>query len=98
MSKNRTISTPIDLPCQSSDCTITQQEVCRCASPLICYSKVRAAIYNMPMRIQDFDYTLPPELIAQTPVEPRDTSRLLVLHRDSGRIQHRHFYELGEYL
>jgi S-adenosylmethionine:tRNA ribosyltransferase-isomerase len=50
------------------------------------------------MRIQDFDYTLPPELIAQTPVEPRDTSRLLVLHRDSGRIEHRHFYELGEYL
>lgn len=54
--------------------------------------------YNSAMRIDDFDYTLPPELIGQTPMEPRDSSRLLVAHRDSGRMEHRRFYELGEYL
>ena len=48
--------------------------------------------------IADFDYTLPPELIAQTPVEPRDSSRLLVVHRDSERTEHRIFREIGEYL
>ena len=42
------------------------------------------------MNISDFDYNLPEELIAQEPVEPRDTSRLMVLHRDDGRIEHRH--------
>jgi S-adenosylmethionine:tRNA ribosyltransferase-isomerase len=50
------------------------------------------------MRIDDFDYTLPPELIAQTPVEPRDSSRLLVLHRSTGQVEHRHFFDLGHYL
>jgi S-adenosylmethionine:tRNA ribosyltransferase-isomerase len=50
------------------------------------------------MRTDDFDYTLPTELIAQTPIEPRDTSRLLVLHRDTGRIEHKRFYEIGEFL
>lgn len=50
------------------------------------------------MRIDQFDYDLPPELIAQTPVEPRDSSRLLVLDRSNGKIEHRHFYEIGEYL
>ena len=50
------------------------------------------------MRTSDFDYHLPPDLIAQTPVEPRDSSRLLVLHRDTGRVEHRRFYELPEYL
>ncbi|HEX6820378.1 MAG TPA: tRNA preQ1(34) S-adenosylmethionine ribosyltransferase-isomerase QueA [Ktedonobacterales bacterium] len=48
--------------------------------------------------IADFDYTLPPELIAQTPVEPRDSSRLLVVHRDTERIEHRTFREIGDYL
>jgi S-adenosylmethionine:tRNA ribosyltransferase-isomerase len=48
------------------------------------------------MRIDQFDYALPPELIAQTPVEPRDSSRLLVLHRDSGRIEHKRFYQIYE--
>ena len=50
------------------------------------------------MRTADFDYELPPELIAQAPAPQRDQSRLLVLHRDSGRIEHRHFRDLLEYL
>ncbi|MGH2374118.1 MAG: S-adenosylmethionine:tRNA ribosyltransferase-isomerase, partial [bacterium] len=50
------------------------------------------------MRLADFDYRLPPELIAQRPVSPRDSSRLLVLERATGRITHRVFSEIGEYL
>lgn len=50
------------------------------------------------MKTAEFDYHLPPELIAQTPVEPRDASRLLVVHRRSGRLEHRIFREIGDYL
>lgn len=50
------------------------------------------------MHTSDFDYHLPPELIAQTPVEPRDASRMLVLHRDRGQIEHRQFHSLPDYL
>ncbi len=50
------------------------------------------------MRTSDFAYELPPELIAQTPVEPRDASRLMVVHRGTGQIEHRHFRDIGEYL
>jgi len=50
------------------------------------------------MRLADFDYTLPPDLIAQRPVSPRDASRLLVLDRATGRITHRIFKEIGDYL
>ena len=50
------------------------------------------------MKLSDFDYNLPKELIAQYPVEKRDESRMLVLHRDSGRIEHRIFKDLIEYL
>lgn len=50
------------------------------------------------MNTSDFDYTLPPERIAQTPVEPRDASRLLVVHQDSGQLEHRIFRDIGEYL
>jgi S-adenosylmethionine:tRNA ribosyltransferase-isomerase len=46
----------------------------------------------------EFDYELPSELIAQTPLEPRDASRLMVLDRRSGEITHRHFCDLPEYL
>lgn len=50
------------------------------------------------MRTSDFDYNLPHELIAQTPLEPRDSSRLLVLDRSSGKIQHRGFTDILDHL
>jgi len=50
------------------------------------------------MKLSDFMYDLPEERIAQTPVEPRDHSRLMVIHRDTGEIEHRHFYDIIEYL
>lgn len=50
------------------------------------------------MRTIDLDYDLPEELIAQEPIEPRDQSRLLVLHRDTGEIEHRIFRDVGDYL
>ncbi|MDD6050803.1 MAG: tRNA preQ1(34) S-adenosylmethionine ribosyltransferase-isomerase QueA [Clostridiales bacterium] len=50
------------------------------------------------MRTADFDYYLPEELIAQTPVEPRDHSRLMVVHRKDGTREHRHFYDIVDYL
>ena len=52
----------------------------------------------MPVRTSDFDYPLPPELIAQTPVEPRDSSRLLVLNRANGQREHRRFSDILDYL
>ena len=50
------------------------------------------------MKTHDFWYDLPEELIAQTPLQQRDSSRLLVLGRESGEIKHRHFYDIVEYL
>ena len=50
------------------------------------------------MKTADFDYFLPQELIAQTPAEPRDHSRLLVYHRSDGSLEHRHFYDIIDYL
>lgn len=50
------------------------------------------------MLLSDFDYELPEELIAQTPVEPRDTSRLMVLDPVEKVIEHRHFFELQNFL
>ena len=50
------------------------------------------------MKTSDFDYNLPESSIAQTPVEPRDASRLLVLNRDTGTLEHRIFHEIGDYL
>ena len=64
------------------------------------------------MRTDDFDYDLPEELIAQAPAEPRDSCRLLVLHRDEplattgdvvpldagGCVEHRHFFDIVDYL
>ena len=50
------------------------------------------------MKTSDFDYLLPPELIAQTPVEPRDQSQLMILNRGDGSIEHRRFFEIVDYL
>ncbi|MFA4992290.1 MAG: tRNA preQ1(34) S-adenosylmethionine ribosyltransferase-isomerase QueA [Candidatus Omnitrophota bacterium] len=50
------------------------------------------------MRLSDFDYSLPKELIAQCPSQKRDESRLLVLRRDTGRMEHRIFRDMAEYL
>ena len=50
------------------------------------------------MKTSDFNYELPPELIAQTPIPQRDASRLLVLDKNTGAWQHRHFYDLLELL
>jgi len=50
------------------------------------------------MQTSDFDYTLPPERIAQTPVEPRHSSRLLVLHRSTSNLDHTTFWNIGDYL
>jgi S-adenosylmethionine:tRNA ribosyltransferase-isomerase len=50
------------------------------------------------MKTSDFDYTLPPELIAQRPIEPRDSSRLLVLNRAAGSVEHRSFINLRDCL
>ena len=50
------------------------------------------------MRTSDFDYSLPPEFIAQTPAEPRDQSRLMVLRRGDGSVEHHRFSEIVDFL
>jgi S-adenosylmethionine:tRNA ribosyltransferase-isomerase len=50
------------------------------------------------LKTSDFDYKLPESSIAQTPAEPRDSSRLLVLHRDTGDLEHRIFRDVADYL
>lgn len=50
------------------------------------------------MKTSDFDYFLPENLIAQTPVYPRDTSRMLVFDREKDEIYHKHFYDIVDYL
>ena len=50
------------------------------------------------MKKSDFYYDLPKELIAQTPIEQRDSSRLMVINRKSGEISHKHFYDIIDYL
>ena len=50
------------------------------------------------MKTAELDYKLPPELIAQKPVEPRDASRLMVLRREEGTIEHRRFRDIAAYL
>ena len=53
---------------------------------------------NYPYKTKDFYYDLPEELIAQTPLEQRDTSRLMVLNRETGEVTHKHFYDILDYL
>lgn len=50
------------------------------------------------MKISDFDYVLPEELIAQRPTEKRDVCRLMVMNRENGSIEHKHFYDILDYL
>jgi S-adenosylmethionine:tRNA ribosyltransferase-isomerase len=50
------------------------------------------------MKTSDFDYNLPEELIAQAPAERRESSRMLVVHRDTGTLEHRSVSDIGEYL
>lgn len=50
------------------------------------------------MNINEFDYHLPENLIAQKPADKRDFSRLLVVHRDTGEVEHKHFYDILDYL
>ena len=50
------------------------------------------------MKVEDFNYNLPEELIAQHPLKERDTSRLLVLDKKSGEIEHKHFHDIMDYL
>ena len=50
------------------------------------------------MKKHDFYYDLPNELIAQTPIEPRDASRMMVVNRQTGEIEHKHFYDVVDYL
>ena len=50
------------------------------------------------MQLEDFDYELPEELIAQVPLEKRDSSRLLVLDKETGSIEHKHFPNILDYM
>ena len=50
------------------------------------------------MKTSDFDYSLPPEFIAQTPIEPRDHTRLMVLDRSDDSLKHQRFFEIVDYL
>ena len=50
------------------------------------------------MKVEEFDYCLPEELIAQTPIKQRDASRLMVLDKKIGEIEHKHFYDIIDYL
>src|SRR6059058_636898 len=65
---------------------------------MTCIEEQVTMLDNTTYKISDFDYDLPQELIAQTPIEPRDASRLLEVHRDSGIFEHRHFRDIGDYL
>ena len=50
------------------------------------------------MHVKDFNYDLPPELIAQHPMEPRDHSRLMLVDKITGELEHKHFYDICDYL
>ena len=53
---------------------------------------------NKELYVKDFYYDLPKELIAQTPIEPRDASKLLVVDRKTGELEHRIFHDIIDYL
>lgn len=58
----------------------------------------REALEENKVLVKDFDYELPPELIAQDPIENRSESRLMLLDKKTGRIGHKHFYDIIDYL
>lgn len=62
------------------------------------HHQLKVGPHSRALKTSDFDYDLPPEYVAQTPIEPRDTARLLVLHRDRGAVEHASFRDLGRYL
>ena len=64
----------------------------------IVYTKKKKCAEEMHLKTHDFWYDLPEELIAQTPLQQRDTSRLLVLDRKTGAVKHRRFFDIIEYL
>ena len=57
-----------------------------------------SGVSDTRLRVDDFDYPLPPDAIAQVPAQPRDASRLLVLERGTGAIHHGRFFRIGEWL
>ena len=71
---------------------ITLNRACQC---VICTDS-RESEEIFLLKTHDFYYDLPPELIAQTPLERRDASRLLTLNRETGEVAHRHFYDIAE--
>ena len=62
------------------------------------YTKRYYKFWRVAMKTHDFYYDLPEELIAQTPLEKRDTSRMMVLDRNTGEINHKHFFDILAYL
>ena len=50
------------------------------------------------MKVEDFDFELPQELIAQSPLEKRANSKMLVMNKDNGKIEHKHFFDIVDYL
>lgn len=59
--------------------------------------RLEIGYWRLALKTSDFDYRWPQELIAQMPVEPRDASRLLVVHRETGELEHRAFRDVGAY-
>lgn len=77
---------------RSRDLSVAKNRIIRYT--IVAFDKMEGTV----LRTQDFYYDLPEELIAQTPLQQRDASRLLVLNRETGEREHRHFYEIIDYL
>ena len=59
---------------------------------------IKNTLPQTELTLSDFHYDLPPERIAQTPITPRDASRLLVMNRETGKLEHRTFRDILEYI
>ncbi len=75
-----------------------KRELCQCAAQTIAFKLNPNFGYTVSMKTSDFDYHLPESSIAQTPIEPRDSARLLVLSRATGNIEHRVFRDVLSFL